>query len=72
MVEGSIISISIAATASAPMQTLDRVQAVAGRGLEGDRYYNNLGTFSNDPGSGRHVTLIEIEEIGRASCRERV
>ena len=34
-----------------------------GRGLQGDRYFAGLGTYSNNPGSGRHVTLIEIEAI---------
>jgi MOSC domain-containing protein YiiM len=36
---------------------------VAGRGLEGDRYYSKLGTYSNQAGSGRDVTLIEVEAI---------
>src|SRR5438309_6809788 len=61
--EGSVVSIAIAATAAAPMQTLRRVQAVAGRGLDGDRYYNKIGTYSREPGSGRDVTFIEIEAI---------
>jgi len=45
------------------MQSLDLARAVAGRGLEGDRYFSKVGTYSNDPGNGRHVTLIEIEAI---------
>ena len=45
------------------MQTLKRVKAVAGRGLEGDRYFSKIGTYSSDPGTGREVTLIEIEAI---------
>ena len=36
---------------------------MAGKGLEGDRYYSKLGTYSNETGSGRDVTLIEIEAI---------
>jgi MOSC domain-containing protein YiiM len=39
------------------------VLAVVGKGLEGDRYASKLGTYSNQPGSGRDVTLIEIEAI---------
>jgi MOSC domain-containing protein YiiM len=39
------------------------VRAVAGKGLEGDRYFNQVGTYSNHPGIGRQVTLIEIEAI---------
>jgi MOSC domain-containing protein YiiM len=42
---------------------VEQVRALAGRGLEGDRYFNDLGTYSNHSGTGRHVTLIEIEAI---------
>ena len=45
------------------MRAVTTAQAVAGKGLEGDRYYNKLGTYSNETGSGREVTLIEIEAI---------
>jgi MOSC domain-containing protein YiiM len=58
---GTIVSIHIAPTGAAPMKTVGKIQVVAGKGLEGDRYAMKLGTYSNDPGSGRDVTLIEIE-----------
>jgi MOSC domain-containing protein YiiM len=45
------------------MRSVGNAQVVVGRGLEGDRYYSKLGTYSNQPGSGRDVTLIEIEAI---------
>jgi MOSC domain-containing protein YiiM len=45
------------------MRSVANAQVVAGRGLEGDRYYSKLGTYSNQAGSGRDVTLIEIEAI---------
>ena len=45
------------------METIGSARAVAGRGLEGDRYYEKLGTYSNRPGSGRAVTLIESEAL---------
>jgi len=60
---GSVVSLHVAPTGAAPIQNRDRVEAVAGRGLEDDRYFAGLGTFSREPGSGRHVTLIEIEAI---------
>jgi MOSC domain-containing protein YiiM len=60
---GSVVSLHVARTGAAPIQNRDRVEAVAGRGLEGDRYFAGLGTYSRDPGSGRHVTLIEIEAL---------
>jgi MOSC domain-containing protein YiiM len=61
--QGSVISIHIAPTGAAPMKSVTAAQAVAGRGLDGDRYYSKLGTYSNDAGSGRDVTLIEVEAI---------
>jgi MOSC domain-containing protein YiiM len=60
---GAVIAIHIAPTGAAPMRSVTSAQAVVGRGLEGDRYCNKLGTYSNQAGSGRDVTLIEIEAI---------
>jgi len=60
---GMVVSIHIAPTGAAAMKSTKQVAAVLGRGLEGDRYFSHLGTYSNDPGTGRHVTLIEIEAI---------
>jgi MOSC domain-containing protein YiiM len=60
---GLVVSLHIALTGAAPIQNRDRVEAIAGRGLEGDRYFAGIGTYSHVPGSGRHVTLIEIEAI---------
>ena len=45
------------------MKSSNEVRAVAGKGLEGDRYFSQTGTYSNQPGSSRDVTLIEIEAI---------
>jgi MOSC domain-containing protein YiiM len=59
----TVIAIHIASTGAATMRAVTTAQAVAGKGLEGDRYYNKLGTYSNETGSGREVTLIEIEAI---------
>ena len=60
---GKVFSIYTAVKAEGPMQPADAVRAVLGKGLEGDRYASRSGTFSNQPGSGRDVTLIEIEAI---------
>lgn len=46
-----------------PLESVDSVRAVAGQGLEGDRYAVNQGTFSSLPGNGRHVTLVELEAL---------
>jgi MOSC domain-containing protein YiiM len=65
--EGSVESIHISARATEPLVRVDRVQAVAGRGLEGDRYFEADGTFPDKKGEvhdpGREVTLIEAETL---------
>jgi MOSC domain-containing protein YiiM len=61
--QGTVVSIHVATTGAAPMRSVADAQVVVGRGLEGDRYYSKMGTYSNQPGSGRDVTLIEIEAI---------
>jgi MOSC domain-containing protein YiiM len=58
-----VVSIHLAAAGGAPMKSVTNVLAVVGKGLEGDRYASKLGTYSNQPGSGRDVTLIEVEAI---------
>jgi MOSC domain-containing protein YiiM len=60
---GVVRSIHVAAAAGAPMATVAEVRAVEGRGLEGDRYFDGTGTYSTTPGTGRHVTLIELEAL---------
>jgi MOSC domain-containing protein YiiM len=45
------------------LRALARVEAVAGRGLIGDRYFLKEGTFSNKDGPDREVTLIEAEAL---------
>jgi MOSC domain-containing protein YiiM len=60
---GIVVSLHIAPVGAAPMQSVRSVNAVADRGLEGDRYFSQSGTYSNDLGTGRHVTLIEIEAV---------
>ena len=43
------------------MVRVERAAAHAGRGLEGDRYFDDRGTFSNAHGRGHDLTLIEAE-----------
>jgi MOSC domain-containing protein YiiM len=63
MWNGKLLSIHIAATAGAPMEAIDRIRAVAGRGLEGDRYYKGEGFYSWFAGPIREVSLIEAEVL---------
>ena len=59
----AVVSIYIAPAARAPMTAVERARAVPGKGLTGDRYFSQSGTFSNKPGPDRELTLIEIEAI---------
>lgn len=46
------------------METVPEARAVAGRGLEGDRYALGAGHYSRTPGDGgRELTLIETEAL---------
>ena len=45
------------------MESRAQVEAIAGGGLEGDRYFDGVGYWSNNSGVDRDVTLIEIEAI---------
>ena len=63
MAKGSIVSIQVAPDAKGAMQNLPEVRAVEGRGLEGDRYCNEVGSYSHNPGPDREVTLIEAEAM---------
>ena len=63
MWKGTVVSLHIAAGASAPMRSVPEVHAVPGRGLQGDRYFHCVGTYSDKPRPDSEVTLIEIEAI---------
>lgn len=45
------------------MQSVERIRAIPGKGLEGDRYFRATGTYSDQPGPSREVTLVESEAI---------
>ncbi len=65
--DGSVQAIVIAPGAEAPGRLLDRAQALAGRGLEGDRYAVGQGTFSGGIDDGRALTLVEGEVLDELS-----
>jgi MOSC domain-containing protein YiiM len=60
---GTLRSIHVAADAGAPTRSVPSVWARVGKGLEGDRYFDAHGTYSDRPGPDREVTLIESEAI---------
>ena len=63
MWKGNLVSINIAPSANQPMQSVEAIRALPGAGLEGDRYANRSGTYSQKDDGSRQVTLIEIEAI---------
>jgi len=60
---GTVEAIVVAPEAEAAMHQIERAVALAGRGLEGDRYFDKRGTFSDAHGRGYDLTLIEAEVL---------
>ena len=69
MWKGTVLSIHIAPGAADPTQSVSEARVVMGKGVEGDRYFHGRGTWSSNPGTGRHITLIESETL-EALARE--
>ncbi len=59
---GRVKAILVAPAAEAPLVRVETAPAVAGRGLEGDRYHRGEGTFSG-VGRGYQLTLVEAEVL---------
>ena len=60
---GNVQAIYIAAEGAAPMRAVEEIKAIAGVGLDGDRYATGLGTFSDKDRPHGQVTLIEAEAL---------
>lgn len=60
-----VIALNIAGSANTIMTGLDRIELVAGKGVVGDRYYKETGTFSEILSGlpDKELTLIESEKI---------
>lgn len=69
---GHVIAIQITSDAGEKMFSVREVKAVAGKGLEGDRYLSERGKFSDKPGPARQLTLIELEAIEALQREESV
>jgi MOSC domain-containing protein YiiM len=63
MFHGELIGIYITERKGTDLHAIDKVEAVAGRGIVGDRYFLKEGTFSPKDGPDREVTLIESEAL---------
>ena len=59
--DGTVHAIHLAPTAGAPPEPVDSARAVAGHGLEGDRYYAEGGTFDDREGSD--LTLVAADAL---------
>jgi len=74
MFQGQLVGIFVAAQRAMPLHQVDEVAAVAGRGLDGDRYAERAGSFSK-PDRKRpdeEVTLIEVEALEAAKREYQV
>ena len=74
---GRVEAVFLAPAAEAPMVAADAVTVVAGRGLEGDRYFDGAGTFSEKGGTGREITFadaaaLEAAGVAPLECRRNV
>lgn len=63
MWRGTVVTIHVARAAGEPMILAQEALAVAGRGLEDDRYFEGNGFYSDHPGPIREVSLIEEETL---------
>jgi MOSC domain-containing protein YiiM len=60
--DGRLLHIHVAEAASFEMEEVEQANFVAGRGIEGDRYFLGTGTYSPKP-DAREVTLFEFEVL---------
>ncbi len=62
---GVIAGIYLAESGGEPLRSVDQAQAIAGSGLEGDRYAKGAGFYSDNPTTegARQITLIAAEAI---------
>jgi MOSC domain-containing protein YiiM len=61
---GCVVEILIAGASGLDMAPTNEVRAVPGKGLQGDRYFRGIGTFSPTPQKPDfELTLIELENV---------
>jgi hypothetical protein len=61
--EGVVAALLVAPDAEAPLTRVEAAVALAGHGLEGDRYARGAGTFSGSAGTGYELTLVAAETL---------
>ena len=70
--EGAVAALLVAPDAEAPLHSVEAVTAVAGRGLEGDRYFEGRGTFGGE--RGYELTLVDagvLDSLGLPWAKAR-
>ena len=72
LLAGIVERLAVAPLAEAPVQLVQQARALAGRGLEGDRYANGSGTFSRRGAHrpGYELTLIAAEVVEEVTARD--
>ena len=60
---GRISGIQITPDGEGKLESVNQVRAVAGQGLEGDRYFFKTGTYSKKHEPSREATFIEAEAL---------
>ena len=64
-----VVEILIAENPAQPAMRVERVRAIPGKGLDGDRYANGTGTFSHHPQRpDGELTLIQKEHLDAFSA----
>jgi len=72
MQSGVVEAIYLAAAPGLVPEAVENARAVAGRGLDGDRYFADEGTFSEPHKEGQDLTLIEAEAIERLASERKL
>ena len=66
--DGSVVEIWLAGAAAEPMRRVPLVDAVAGRGLAGDRYALGGGTWAQYPDLEKQVTLVDRDDVAAVAA----
>lgn len=69
---GTVEGLYVAPATEAPCEAVESVEAVAGRGLRGDRYFEGGGTFGSPGATGHELTLIEAEALEALAARSGI
>ena len=60
---GNVVSVHLATEAGVPMASPASIEAISGKGVQGDRYSKGIGYYSHNKGARRQITLFENEVL---------